>query len=281
MKKLDELSVMQDMDSKLFKKLKSKFSVDELKKIADSGRLVTASKNTKIDFSGTSIKMLVMSDTHIGSAYDNVGGIHQAFEEGAKEKCDILLHAGDVLDGDGMDKKGYVYDLRVIGCDKQREEAEKVFNQWTKPSYFISGNHDLHAFKSSGVDVVEAFCRDGNRTYIGKGQGTLILKKSNIELFHGEDSGSGYAYSYRVQQITRAITGGYKPNILITGHDHKALYVYSRMIHCIGGGALSNRSRWMQQKRLEHHQGFWIVTAWFDSKCGVAKIQPTFYPFYK
>jgi predicted phosphodiesterase len=280
LKKLDEAEKKNALNSKTVEKLLKRFSEDELKKLADSGRLSEKSNKVNIDFSGSRFKAIVMTDTHIGSAYDNTSFIESAFKIGKRDKVDMLIHAGDLLDGDGMDKKGYVYDLRTIGYDNQRIEAEKIFSLWDKPAYFISGNHDLHAYKSSGIDVVKTFCDNGkNRVYLGQGKGELRIKNIIAEIFHGEDSGSGYIYSYRIQQITRGITGGHKPNILITGHDHKALYVYTRMIHALAGGACSQRSRWMQMKRLEHHSGFWEIDVCFNSK-GVSSFKTEFFPFY-
>jgi hypothetical protein len=146
--------------------------------------------------------------------------------------------------------------------------------------YIIAGNHDLWAYKELGVDMVKAFCdKCPNRHLLGHGVGTLKYGGVNIELFHGEDAGNSYAITYRIQQIIRAIVGGYKPHILCTGHDHKAFYVFYRMIHGIGAGACAARSRWQEVKRLENHSGFWKVKV-VANKSGVASITPQFFPFY-
>ena len=278
-KDIERVRLITGREKKL-EKISRIYNDTELDAIARGGFVPTEVDRKVIDFSGSSVRFLVCSDTHIGGKHDRRKWIDAALREGKREKCDILLHVGDLADGMGGGKGGYVQDLRVIGVDAQITEAADFFSEWKNPAYIVSGNHDLWAWKSEGIDIVEHFCTRTGWHYLGQGQGVLKTKGSVIELFHGEDSASAYVYSYRIQQITRAITGGYKPNILITGHDHKSLYVYTRMIHCLGAGALSSRSRFLQQKRTEHHSGFWISTVYFEKRGGVSKITNTWYPFY-
>lgn len=267
-----------DPKLKLARKIIGKYTEDELKAIASGGR-TSVVKRTKVDFSGKSFRFLLLSDTHIGNKSDRAGWVAQAFEETHKT-ADFLVHAGDLTDGMGGGKAGYVNDLRIIGVDAQVDEAFRIFKEWKKPGYFLAGNHDLWAYKSEGVDPVDRFC-DGrdNFYHLGHGVGTIEIGGANIQVFHGEDAGSSYAITYRIQQIIRSMVGGYKPHILLTGHDHKAFYLNYRMIHGIGAGACSSRSRWQEVKRLENHAGFWDITVWVN-KGGVAKIQPVWYPFY-
>jgi putative phosphoesterase len=266
-------------DTAIMRKIRERYSPEELRAIASGGR-ATSSRRTKVDFSGTSFRFGLLSDTHIGSKADRPEWIGQAFEEFDREKCDFLIHAGDLTDGMGGGKLGYVNDLRVIGVDAQKMEAVKIFKAWTKPGYIVAGNHDLWAYKAEGVDVVQSFCDTlTNFKPLGHTLGTLDIGGAKIQVFHGEDAGNSYAITYRIQQIIRAMVGGYKPHVLVTGHDHKMFYLTYRMIHGIGAGSCAARSRWQEAKRLENHAGFSIVTVWVN-RSGVARVSPVFYPFY-
>ena len=70
-----------------------------------------------------------------------------------------------------------------------------------------------------------------------------------------------------------------KPNILLLGHTHKALYIFERNIHCVSLGCLQQQSSWMKGKRIAAHTGFWIIEVCIN-ETGVAWFQPRFYPFY-
>ena len=109
--------------------------------------------------------------------------------------------------------------------------------------------------------------------------GDLLVGGIKITLWHGED-GSSYSYSYRTQKIIESMAGGTKPNILLTGHVHKAYYFFDRNIHAVGSGCIQAQTAWMRGKRLAAHPGFWIVEATVHDG-SVVKFQPTFHAFYR
>ena len=90
---------------------------------------------------------------------------------------------------------------------------------------------------------------------------------------------NSYAISYRPQKIVEAFSGGEKPNVLMTGHDHKMGYFQIRNVHCILGGALCKQSSWMRATRKANFDGFWILKAGIANK-EIKWMQNTWYPFY-
>jgi predicted phosphodiesterase len=269
-------------DADLLIKIKNQYSTEELKAIANGGRIVPGfQKAPIINFTGDEFTFGVIVDTHIGSIDSEPDYVFKAFEEFEKKGCDFLVHGGDVVEG-MMNRPGHIYELNKIGLNAQKEEAVRILSQWTKPSYYISGNHDdsFNTKLNAGIDIVHEICKElPNAHYIGLGEGDISINGIVIRLFHGIDAGASYALSYRPQKIIESWTGGMKPNVLITAHDHKSMYLNYRNCHAIAGGCLQKQTTWMRGRRMAAHTGFWIVKLCVGEG-SVRWIEPRFYPLY-
>ena len=132
-----------------------------------------------------------------------------------------------------------------------------------------------------GVVVGEEMDREVPRYHnLGQMEGNVkIGRNTTIKLFHGND-GTAYAVSYKMQKLMESFTGGEKPNILLEGHYHKALYMFNRNIHGLECGTLSGQTQWMRGRKIPAHKGFWVVNIKMG-KGGIGAFSPTFYPGYK
>jgi len=77
-----------------------------------------------------------------------------------------------------------------------------------------------------------------------------------------------------------SLSSGEKPDILLCGHFHKAIYHRVRGVHVIQAGCCQDQTRWMRSRRLEAHVGFWIVTARFDERGAARGLQTEFIGYY-
>ena len=180
----------------LLLKIKSRYSEDELRALSEGTR-PKISKNVEYDFVGDELSFLVMTDTHIGSLYSNEARLYAAFDEGEKQKVNALIHVGDVTDG-MSGRPNSVLELSHIGYKAQKSEAIRLFSNWKKKAYFISGNHDdfFNTKLGVGISMVEDICKElPDAEFVGEISGDIILKPWNIKinLFHGNDAGSSYA----------------------------------------------------------------------------------------
>jgi len=146
---------------------------------------------------------------------------------------------------------------------------------------YFSGNCAWLNTKSGvGIDIGEYIeGKATNMTCLGQHEGIITVNGARIMLFHGED-GSSYARSYRIQKIIEMFSGGEKPEILITGHDHKQIQMFDRNVHAFGAGCIERQSSFMRGKKMAAHCGFWICRA-VIVKGEVRKITSTWYPIYK
>ena len=267
--------------SKLLSKIAQTYSDDELKAIANGGRIVPGlAKVPVVNFDGDRVRIGAITDTHIGSLNFSEQRLYQAFEEFKKEKVDFITHSGDVTEGMSH-RAGHVYDLSEIGYDKQKSKAIEIFSQWTDSQiYAIDGNHDRWFIKSNGALIVKDIATQlDNFNFIGHDEGDISINgKAVVKLWHGED-GNSYALSYRLQKILESLSGGEKPSVIICGHTHKYVKIFERNVYAISAGSIQSQTPWMRGKRIAAHVGFCIIDIYVN-KSGVCKFSDTWYPFY-
>jgi predicted phosphodiesterase len=270
-----------DVKSKYINKILENYSEAELRLISDAKSFVLEkSKKININFEGKSVKIGVITDTHIGHLKFFEERVYAAFEEFKKEKVDFICHAGDVTEGMSH-RPGHIYELTHLGYEAQKKYAVKIFGQWTDtPIYAISGNHDQWYIKSNGANIVGDIDKElSNFNFLGHDEADILLNSNvTVRLWHGGD-GSSYALSYRVQKILESLQGGDKPNVMFCGHTHKYVKLFERNVHAISAGCIEDQTSWMRGKRLSANPGFGIYEITFDEN-GVKKLNETFYPFY-
>lgn len=270
---------MQFKDEKLLNQLRDRFSDTELRRMARGAMIEPDHSTISHDFDGDVVTIGGMTDTHIGSIYTDPDLIYQAFDVFANEDVDFIAHAGDIHEG-MSNRPGHIYECSELGYSAQLDKSREVFAQWTDtPIYTISGNHDRWYIKSNGANIVKELCdSQDNLHFLGHDEGNIDINGVVIKLWHGEDAGS-YAYSYRLQKLIEAFSGGTKPNVLLAGHTHKAFPMFERGVHCVSLGAIQKQSKWMRSKRMAAHVGFYVIKFAINSM-GVAWFQTRWYPFY-
>lgn len=260
--------------------IRERYTDGELKSIANGHSTKPISSAANINFNGDWFKWMQISDTHLGSKFTNPDDIVAAFKHAEDEGCQMIAHAGDVAEG-MSGREGHIYELSEIGYSAQLELCRQVFATTKLPSNLISGNHDEWFIKSNGAYIVKELCDSlPHLNYLGQNYGTIYLNGVRYELTHGLDGGGSYAISYRVQKIIEAYEGGQKPQIVGTGHDHKAGYFFLRNVHAFLGGCMQNQSDWMRQTRKSAMKGYWIIEA-LIGEAEVKTIKMQFIPFYR
>lgn len=193
----------------------------------------------------------VISDTHLGSKYCKRAElrefIHYAYDQGAR----ILLHCGDVLDGQ-YENHGR-YELSHHGIDEQTRDLFETLPQLPGMTlHGTLGNHDECFTKLIGVDVgqyiqnyFQARGRDDVRFYEARGT-YLEIYGAIFELWH-PGKNLAYSKSYHLQKRQESYDSVNKPHVLLAGHWHTFCHVVSRNIHAIacptfqGGGSSFGR----------------------------------------
>ena len=122
-KSIKKLKQKQDTLDKTLIKIKEAYTPTELKAIANGGRLMPGQTKVPIvDFNGERVRILALTDLHIGSKYFKPEYLKQAISIGEKEKVGMCVIAGDVTEG-MCNRPDHVYELTHIGYAKQKTYA--------------------------------------------------------------------------------------------------------------------------------------------------------------
>lgn len=101
--------------------------------------------------------------------------------------------------------------------------------------------------------------------------GIIMVRRNGRNIWSGN--------SYKMQKLVESLEGGSKPNILVEGHYHKAMYMFNRNIHTLEAATLCGQTGWMRGKKIPAHKGFWVLEMDIGRR-GITKFVPHFYPAY-
>lgn len=221
----------------------------------------------------------VVSDTHLCNKFQQLTFLNYLYDVFEEKGINTVYHAGDLVDGDIRRNK---YEIFKYGADDQ---ADYVINNYPKKNgiitEFITGNHDHWHVQNGGVDIGKIIAKARpDMKYLGCSNVIINLTPNcKMELNHPLD-GAAYALSYSIQKYMDSMSGGEKPNILINGHHHKAMYLFYRNIHAIEAGTLEAQTPFMKGKRIAANVGGWIIEAHVDHEGTITAFMPTFIPQY-
>ena len=150
-------------------------------------------------------KILLISDTHIGSKYENLMYLEQAKEIAKKRKINKLFHGGDI--GDGFIEsepiyKGYYDQIEYLLA------AYSFFEDMEQ--YIMGGNHDRR-YKDNDLDLLKLLPEVyPNINPIGYYQTYFKVYNKLISFEHNS----------KIRKNNKLI----KPEFIIAGHSHKGVF---------------------------------------------------------
>lgn len=161
--------------------------------------IITASKENYM-------KVLAISDLHLGSGKERLDLINKAFDYCIKNNINIILCCGDFIDGTFSSEK--------IKIPNPYDQVQYFLDNYPKDNniltFAVGGDHDLSAFNSNGISIIDA-CKNNRSDIIIPGYNNvdINIKNDNIHLFHSLQNG-------------RMV---YTPSfVCLHGHSHKFLY---------------------------------------------------------
>lgn len=138
------------------------------------------------------LKFLLISDTHFGGEYERLDLVNQAFEYCSKNGINIILCAGDLIDG--------INSLRL-----EMRQMEHFIKDYPKDKNIVTlgvvGNHDIDASLLSLFDIIPAIRNYREDIIINSGKLPINIKNEKILLCHKSKKNNKY-------------------KILMQGHSH-------------------------------------------------------------
>jgi DNA polymerase II small subunit/DNA polymerase delta subunit B len=173
-------------------------------------------------FQGDRYRIGVVADTQLGSRYQQLTHLHSFYKHCQEENVNIVLHGGDLSDGQKM-YKGHEYELFLHGADAQLDYCVNRYPEYDGiQTVFICGNHDESHYKIAQFDIGLHISRQ-RKDMIYKGfHGAYfeIAGITNLIYLHHASGGVAYARSYKTQKLIEQLSPDKKPFILLDGHFH-------------------------------------------------------------
>ena len=224
----------------------------------------TVETTFKVDmsrFKGRKVRVGIVSDTHLGSKYQQLSYLKAFYRYCVRRKVPVVLHGGDLLDGNGKVYRGQIYEQFVIGATPQIQYAANNYPRHESiTTYLIGGNHCASWQSSEGLDALGMLSKDRpdikNLGYYGA---TVDIGGIQVYLMHG-GGGVAYARSYKMQKIIEQFPGGQKPQILIIGHWHitDILPTYRNVVGILPG-CFQSQTPYLRRKGLSPDIGGFIL----------------------
>jgi len=211
------------------------------------------------------IKLLLISDTHLGNKYDRLDILRYLYDKADKNGTNYVLHSGDMCEGIS-NRPEQIYSLKEASYTGQRDYVIEKYPKSGLTTYLIAGNHDLWWFKKCGADI----CKDISNHredihYLGSDCEDLQIGKLKIRLFHGV-GGNAYAKSYKLQKYLDSIPMEERPHILQTGHIHQAFYMKQGKTHCFQTSCLQDMTPYERSMGFNNDKSCWWVQVNIDDK---------------
>lgn len=226
------------------------------------------------------LKLLMISDTHLGSKYDRLDILRYLYSEAEDKNVNYVLHSGDLTEG-RSNRDDQIYSLKEASYDGQRDYVVDKYPKSNIPTYVISGNHDLWWVKRCGADIVRDICsKREDMTYLGSDCEDLKIGRLKIRLYHGK-GGSAYAKSYKLQKYLDTVPLEERPHILQTGHIHQAFYMKQDKTHCFQTSCLQDLTPFERSMGFNNDKSCWWVDVYMDDKGNPVKVEQELETFGK
>lgn len=228
------------------------------------------------------IKLLLLSDTHLGSKYDRLDILRYLYKKAEENGVNYVLHSGDLCEG-VSNRPEQVYSLHedAISYTGQRDYVVKNYPQSNIPTYLIAGNHDMWWFKKCGADICQDIAnRRDDIIYLGSDCEDLQIGKLRIRMRHGS-GGNAYARSYRVQKYLDSINADERPHILQMGHTHQAFYMHQGKTHCFQTSCLQDLTPYERSMGFSNDKSCWWVDVDMDKHGNPVKVSQELETFGK
>ena len=158
------------------------------------------------DKKDTSFKALFISDLHFGNFKDGVESLDKMYDYCTKEGINIIINAGDFIDG----FSGFKQLKRFSNPEDQIDYAIK-FHPYDKNiiNFLCLGDHDYEPLAASGFDIANILRNKRHDIIpIGYGIGILNIKNDQIIVRHASAK----------QPVDIKL---YNSKLIINGHSHK------------------------------------------------------------
>ena len=266
--------------------VKLKEQVSELQK-RETARLKSPYPNLEaIDqmsyLEGTKLRFGLVSDTHFGSNRFRLDSLKSMYDLFDKAGVNRVYHSGDITDGTRV-YRGQEYELADHGFDAQKDAVVRDYPHLKEgKTFFLQGNHDHSFMKSDGASIGAAIARERkDMVYVGDVERDIKMARGLLLRLRHPDGAAAYASSYKLERYIAGLQpNGKKPNIISSGHFHRAFFMDSRNIFAFETPCFQDQTLFMAAKGLSPVIGGWLVDVIIDKKGSIVRCMPELIKYY-
>jgi UDP-2,3-diacylglucosamine pyrophosphatase LpxH len=227
----------------------------------------------RVDLKGDTVKLAIVSDTHLGSNDEAIEELKAFYAYAEKQGVSAVLHVGDISDGYYTNRPTSIFEQHAVGFQNQLEYISKVYP--TIPgvkTYFITGNHDWTHTRNGAANIGEVLAnyRNDDLVYLGHNFGQFQINETVISLIHPTD-GSSRTWSHKLQEIIDR-NEARRGHIMLVGHYHKQLKMKYKGVHGYLVPSFQHQTGFMEDNNLTSEVGGLILTIKFDKDGNIATI---------
>lgn len=233
---------------------------------------------TKPDLTGEKLihtEICVVSDTHLGNIHQQLHLLNQIYQEAYNRGITTVLHCGDLVDGNYLNRPEQPRQQFLHGFD---EQAGYVVDMYPKvkgiTTKYILGSHDETHYKNGQATINNwvSRCRD-DMVYLGQDSAAITINGVKIFMDH-PGGGSAQSLSYKPQKRIEILESDFKPKILLIGHYHKSYSFVYRNVRGIEVPCLCAKTQFQQKQGLSNVVGAYFLNIYSDSKGNIQYFEP-------
>lgn len=217
----------------------------------------------------THTQVCVVSDTHFGNNGQQLHLLNEIYQEAYNRGIKIVLHVGDLVDGNYTNRPE---NGRLLFLHTFDEQANYVVEMYPEiegiKTYYILGSHDESHYKNGGATIdnfISHSRRNNDMIYLGQDFGRFFDDKVEIDLDH-PGGGKAQSISYTGQKRVEVLEVHHKPQILLIGHYHGSYVMNYRNVWTVMVGALCAKTQFQQKKGLWNDVGAYFLDIYSDEK---------------
>ena len=220
-------------------------------------------------------EICVVSDTHFGNIHQQLHLLNKVYKESYNRGIDTVLHCGDMVDGNYLNRPEQPRQQFLHGFD---EQASYVVDMYPKvkgiTTKYILGSHDETHYKN-GQATINNWVSRIRKDMVYLGQDSASININGIKIFMDyPGGGSSQSISYKPQKRIEILESNHKPKILLIGHYHKSYSFVYRNVRGIEVPCFCGKTQFQSKQGLSNVVGAYFLNIYSDSKGNIQYFEP-------
>lgn len=233
----------------------------------------------------TEFKALLLSDTRIGSIYEQPSRLNETYYNAFTDGYNKAILLGDITEGLYSKRNKYFSSLYLPTTE---EQVERVINYYPyiegMTTYFITGDQDLTHTTKNGVDIGRLISeRREDMIYLGQMSCVININKMKILANHLKVGAFDRAktVSYKQQEYMYSMRSEDKADIILNGHLLVDEQLDEREMTEISVPSLVATTPRIKSNGVTHNVGSTLLNCSFTKYGKLEKVNAIVSPYYQ